>query len=119
MFHIFNIRERKYEIGVLTAIGMRKSRVALQFLTELFTVTFVFLLLGTAIGGAASVPVTNALLASQIFQAQETQQSNQQQNFGRPGDMGGGTRRSPRRAALRGRGLFRHGPPRWSIISVT
>lgn len=94
VFHMFNIRERKYEIGVLTAVGMRKSKVALQFLTELFTVTFVFLLLGTAIGGAAAVPVTNALLASQIS-AQETQQSNRQQNFGRPGNMGGGTRRSP------------------------
>ncbi len=105
VFHIFNIRERKYEIGVLTAIGMRKSRVALQFLTELFTVTFVFLLLGTAIGGAASVPVTNALLASQIS-AQETQQANQQQNFGRPGDMGGGTGGAPAAPPSGGGGFF-------------
>ena len=105
VFHIFNIRERKYEIGVLTSIGMRKSRVALQFLTELFTVTFVFLLLGTAIGGAASVPVTNALLASQIS-AQETQQSNQQQNFGRPGDMGGGTGGAPAAPPSGGGGFF-------------
>ena len=117
VFHIFNIRERKYEIGVLTAIGMRKSRVALQFLTELFTVTFVFLLLGTAIGGAASVPVTNALLASQIS-AQETQQSNQQQNFGRPGDMGGGTGGAPA-APPSGGGAFSAWAARWSIISVT
>ncbi len=105
VFHIFNIRERKYEIGVLTAIGMRKSRVALQFLTELFVVTFAFLLLGTAIGGAASVPVTNALLASQIS-AQETQQSNQQQNFGRPGDMGGGTGGAPAAPPSGGGGFF-------------
>lgn len=105
VFHIFNIRERKYEIGVLTAIGMRKSRVALQFLTELFVVTFAFLLLGTAIGGAASVPVTNALLASQIS-AQETQQNNQQQNFGRPGDMGGGTGGAPAAPPSGGGGFF-------------
>lgn len=105
VFHIFNIRERKYEIGVLTAIGMRKSRVALQFLTELFVVTFAFLLLGTAIGGAASVPVTNALLASQIS-AQETQQANQQQNFGRPGDMGGGTGGAPAAPPSGGGGFF-------------
>ena len=105
VFHIINIRERKYEIGGLTAIGMRKSRVALQFLTELFTVSFVFLLLGTAIGGAASVPVTNALLASQIS-AQETQQSNQQQNFGRPGDMGGGTGGAPAAPPSGGGGFF-------------
>lgn len=105
VFHIFNIRERKYEIGVLTAIGMRKSRVALQFLTELFVVTFAFLLLGTAIGGAASVPVTNALLASQIS-AQETQQANRQQNFGRPGDMGGGTGGAPAAPPSGGGGFF-------------
>ena len=108
VFHIFNIRERKYEIGVLTAIGMRKSRVALQFLTELFVVTFAFLLLGTAIGGAASVPVTNALLASQIS-AQETQQTNRQQNFGRPGGMDGGGADA----------AFAAWAARWSAISVT
>lgn len=107
VFHIFNIRERKYEIGVLTAIGMRKSRVALQFLTELFVVTFAFLLLGTAIGGAASVPVTNALLASQIS-AQETQQTNRQQNFGRPGGMdGGGADAAPADLPTGGGGGFR------------
>ncbi len=116
VFHIFNIRERKYEIGVLTAIGMRKSRVALQFLTELFTVTFVFLLLGTAIGGAASVPVTNALLASQIS-AQETQQSNQQQNFGRPGDMGGGTGGAPAAPPSGGGGFFGMGRQMVSYLS--
>lgn len=117
VFHIFNIRERKYEIGVLTAIGMRKSRVALQFLTELFVVTFAFLLLGIAIGGAASVPVTNALLASQIS-AQETQQANRQQNFGRPGGMdGGGAEPPPRRPP--GAGAFSAWAARWSIISVT
>lgn len=116
VFHIFNIRERKYEIGVLTAIGMRKSRVALQFLTELFTVTFVFLLLGTAIGGAASVPVTNALLASQIS-AQETQQANQQQNFGRPGDMGGGTGGAPAAPPSGGGGFFGMGRQMVSYLS--
>lgn len=89
VFHIFNIRERKYEIGVLAAIGIRKGKVALQFLAELFTVTFVFLLIGTAIGAAVSVPVTNALLSSQIA-SQESQQSNREMSFGRPGGGGEG-----------------------------
>ena len=116
VFHIFNIRERKYEIGVLTAIGMRKSRVALQFLTELFVVTFAFLLLGTAIGGAASVPVTNALLASQIS-AQETQQANRQQNFGRPGGMDGGTGGAPAAPPSGGGGFFGMGRQMVSYLS--
>ena len=86
VFHIFNIRERKYEIGVLAAIGMRKGKVALQFLAELFTVTFVFLLVGTAIGAAVSVPVTNALLSSQIS-SQQDQLNDREISFGRPGGM--------------------------------
>lgn len=36
VLNIFNVRERKYEIGVLTAMGMKKGKVALQFLTEIF-----------------------------------------------------------------------------------
>ena len=35
VLNIFNVRERKYEIGVLTAMGMKKGKVALQFLTEI------------------------------------------------------------------------------------
>lgn len=88
VFLIFNIRERKYEIGVLTAIGMNKGKVALQFITELFAVTFAFLLLGTVVGAAVSVPATNALLTSQIA-SQQAQRDSRNQNFGFSGDMGG------------------------------
>ncbi|HPS34129.1 MAG TPA: ABC transporter permease, partial [Oscillospiraceae bacterium] len=66
VLNIFNIRERKYEVGVLTAIGMKKSKVAIQFVTEVFAVTFVFIILGAIIGSVVSVPVSNTLLASQI-----------------------------------------------------
>ena len=85
VLNIFNIRERKYEIGVLTAIGMKKKNVALQFLTEIFVVTMLAVTLGIGIGAVSSVPVTNALLESQV-----TSQSNMsdriEQNFGR-GEM--------------------------------
>lgn len=69
--NIFNLRERKYEVGVLTAIGMRKSRVALQFVTEIFIVTFSAIIIGAGVGAAASAPVTNTLLQSQIQSVQE------------------------------------------------
>lgn len=71
--NIFNLRERKYEVGVLTAIGMKKSKVALQFLTEIFIVTFIAIIIGTAIGASVSVPVTNALLENQIASSQQSQ----------------------------------------------
>lgn len=88
VLNIFNVRERKYEIGVLTAMGMKKFKVALQFLTEIFVVTICAVLIGIIIGGVSAVPVTNALLESQT--TAQTQQSEQfTQNFGRDASMGG------------------------------
>lgn len=83
VLNIFNIRERKYEIGVLTAMGMKKIKVALQFLTEIFIVTLVAVIIGAIIGGVVSVPVSNALLQNQI-DAQSTQSTRFEENFGRP-----------------------------------
>ncbi len=93
--NIFNLRERKYEVGVLTAIGMKKSRVAVQFVIELFLVTFVSMMIGTAIGAAVSVPVTNTLLSGQI---EKNEQSNASvsENFGfDPGQLNGGPMAQP------------------------
>lgn len=87
VLNIFNIRERKYEVGVLTAIGIKKGKVAMQYIIELLAVTFISVIIGTGIGAAASVPVSNNLLALQIS-SQEAAQNSQQENFGRPG--GGG-----------------------------
>lgn len=83
---IFNIRERKYEIGVLTAIGVKKAKVAAQYAVELLVVTLIGLAVGVGVGAATSVPVSNALLSSQM-EAQQTQQAQQREQFGR--DMQG------------------------------
>lgn len=79
---VFNIRERKYEIGVLTAIGVKKAKVATQFAIELLAVTAIGLALGVGAGAAASVPVSNSLLSSQV-EAQAAQQQQQRAQFGR------------------------------------
>lgn len=85
VLNIFNVRERKYEIGVLTAMGMKKSKVALQFLTEIFVVTLAAVIIGAGIGAVSSVPVTNALLANQV-ESQQSQSNQIEENFGR-GDI--------------------------------
>lgn len=85
VLNIFNVRERKYEIGVLTAMGMKKSKVALQFIAEIFAVTIIAVLIGAVVGAASSVPVTNALLAGQTA-SQDNRQQEIEKNFGR-GDM--------------------------------
>jgi putative ABC transport system permease protein len=86
VLNLFNVRERKYEVGVLTAIGIRKAKVAIQFVIELFIVTMVGLAIGVAAGAATSIPISNQMLSSQVS-AQETTQQSQQQQFGR--DMQG------------------------------
>ena len=85
VLNIFNIRERKYEVGVLTAIGMKKGKVALQFVIELFLVTFAAIIIGASVGAVASVPTANSMLASQVASA-KVQQDTQNNNFGRQGN---------------------------------
>ncbi len=88
VLNIFNVRERKYEIGVLTAMGMKKGKVALQFMTEIFLVTICAVIIGIIIGGVSAVPVTNALLENQT--TAQTQQSDRiDENFGRENNIGG------------------------------
>ena len=87
VINMINIRERKYEIGVLRTIGMSKLKVITQFMCELLIVTLLSLAIGSAIGAATSVPVANRLLESEIVNSQ-MQKENIDKNFG--GDMGPG-----------------------------
>jgi len=87
VLNIFNVRERKYEVGVLTAMGMKKWKVATQFICEILVVTMVAVVIGASIGAVSSVPVTNALLANQV-ESQSNQQNQMDKNFGRPGNRG-------------------------------
>lgn len=70
------IRERKYEIGVLRAMGMKKSKVAFGLLTEMLVITVLCLMLGLGVGLAVSQPVADNLLSNQIELAAESNNSN-------------------------------------------
>ncbi len=89
VLNIFSVRERKYEIGVLTAIGMKKYKVAAQFLSEILIVTMAAFVIGAGVGAVSAVPVTNALLEEQV-QSQQDKANVREENFGR-GDMIGGS----------------------------
>lgn len=80
VLNLINIRERKYEIGVLRTIGMKKQYVIIQFVSELFIVSLVALLLGAGIGSISSLPVSNQLLKSEI-DSSHLEQENIEQNF--------------------------------------
>ena len=81
IINMINVRERKYEIGVLRTIGMSKIAVISQFVFELLMVSLIGLLLGAVIGSASSVSVANGLLSQEITSAQ-TQTENVNANFG-------------------------------------
>lgn len=86
VINMINIRERKYEIGVLRTIGMKKSLLSLQFISELLIVSFAALLIGAGIGASISVPVSNYLLENEISSSQE-QKDEISNNFGKgPGN---------------------------------
>lgn len=84
VLNLFNICERKYEVGVLTAIGVKKVKVAAQFAIELLIVTMCGIALGVA-GG----PWRRCQCRTSCVSSQETQTASQEEQFGRGADMGG------------------------------
>lgn len=74
---ILAVRERKYEIGVLRAMGMKKRNVAAGFLCETVLLTALALALSFGVSGAVSQPVADSLLTQQVQLAQEQAQQNQ------------------------------------------
>lgn len=70
------IRERKYEIGVLRAMGMEKGKVILGLWTEMLVITAVCLALGLGAGTLAAQPVTNVLLTQQVEAAESANSQN-------------------------------------------
>ena len=71
IINMINIRERKYEIGVLRTIGISKLKLTMQFVLELVIVSVVALMLGAGIGAASSKGVSNSLLANEINSSNE------------------------------------------------
>lgn len=84
IINMINIRERKYEIGVLRTIGISKSKLTMQFVSELLIVGFVALMLGAGVGAVMSKDVSNALLSSEISSSKESSEKIKG-NFGGPG----------------------------------
>ena len=91
VINMINIRERKYEIGVLRTIGMKKSAVISQFMFELLVVCIFGLLIGAGIGALCSVKVANSLLENEIKNA-STDMEGIRENFGGMGMLPGGGR---------------------------
>jgi len=64
------VRERKYEVGVLRAMGMEKSKIAFGIQTEAIVITALCLALGLVTGNTAAQPIANNLLENRVAAAE-------------------------------------------------
>ena len=71
LMSIIAIRERKYEIGVLRAMGMKKKKVAFGLWTEIIVITCICFALGIGAGAALSQPVSDTILADHTVSVDE------------------------------------------------
>ena len=98
ILNMINIRERKYEIGVLRTIGMSKFKLTMQFASELLIVTLISVLLGLGIGAVSAKGISNSLLQSEITRT-NNEEEKMQMNFG--GQMPGEGRKNNQSNILR------------------
>jgi len=61
LLSIIAIRERKYEIGVLRAMGLKKKKVAFCLWVETIVITFACFVAGIIVGTVLANPVSNML----------------------------------------------------------
>lgn len=80
-----SIRERKYEIGVLRAMGMKKLKVALGLWMEILVITCICLVIGLGVGVTVAQPVSDIILKSQVAAAQDSSQQAPSGMMTRPG----------------------------------
>lgn len=66
LISILSTRERKYEIGVLRAMGMKKGKVALGLIFETLSMIAFSLVIGLSIGSFSAQPVSDILLKGQL-----------------------------------------------------
>ncbi|MCU9810953.1 ABC transporter permease [Paraclostridium sp. AKS81] len=66
LISILGIRERKYEIGVLRAMGMKKGKVALGLIFETLSTIAISLVVGLSIASLSAQSISNVLLKTQI-----------------------------------------------------
>ena len=72
---VMTIRERKYEIGVLWAMGMRRGKVIVGMVCESLLIALLCLTIGLTLSTALSQPITDTLLEDQIRIAKEQKQN--------------------------------------------
>ncbi|KTF60417.1 MULTISPECIES: ABC transporter permease [Bacillus amyloliquefaciens group] len=71
---MMSIRERKYEMGVLMAIGEKRWKLIGQFLTEILIVAVIAIGIASVTGSLVANQLGNQLLSQQVSSADDSQQ---------------------------------------------
>ena len=66
LLSFMSVRERKYEVGVLRAIGMERGKVAFGFFAEAVMISAVCLIIGLGAGGAMAQPIADNMLEGRV-----------------------------------------------------
>lgn len=72
---VMAVRERKYEIGVLRAMGMKRGKVIVGMVCESLMIAILCLTIGLALSTTLSQPIADTLLEDQIRIAEEQRQN--------------------------------------------
>lgn len=72
---VMAVRERKYEIGVLRAMGMKRGKVIVGMVCESLMIALLCLTIGLALSTTLSQPIADTLLKDQIRIAEEQKQN--------------------------------------------
>ncbi|MFH0348522.1 ABC transporter permease [Bacillus vallismortis] len=88
---MMSIRERKYEMGVLMAIGEKRWKLIGQFLAEILIVAIIAIGLASVTGNLVANQLGNQLLSQQVSSSTDSTQNASAQSGQMPGGgMGGG-----------------------------
>lgn len=74
LLSMLGVRERKYEIGVLRAMGMQKGKVAFGLICESVCIMALCLCVGLGVGSLIAQPVSDAIQARQEVSISEQSQ---------------------------------------------
>ncbi|WP_392486148.1 ABC transporter permease [Haloimpatiens sp. FM7315] len=75
-------RERKFEVGILRALGLKRSKIAFQFITETLIVVSLALGIGVISGGTVSQKAADYLLQREITVQKESEKEKEANTFG-------------------------------------
>jgi putative ABC transport system permease protein len=87
------VRERKYEVGVLRAMGMEKGKVAFGILSESVMIAAICLVIGLGFGSAMAQPIADGILEGRVAAAEmeESPMANRALFAGGQAQIGDGT----------------------------